>query len=113
MYERGGVYIGGRRVAPAGGAVLDVINPATEHAIGHAPLAPLADVGRALAAAREAFDAGPWPRTSPEVRAEALASMAAYLTERARPLAELNIDEAGVPITFAHARALGPVAVFN
>ena len=113
MYERRDLYIGGRWVAPAEGAVLDVINPATEEVIGHAPLASFADVDGAVAAAREAFDSGTWPRTSPEVRAEALASMAAYLTERARPLAELNIDEAGVPITFAHARQLGPVAVFN
>jgi hypothetical protein len=44
------------------------------------------------------------------VRAEALTAMAAYLTDRVRPPAELNVDEAGVPITFAHARELGPVA---
>jgi acyl-CoA reductase-like NAD-dependent aldehyde dehydrogenase len=113
MYERDGLYVGGRWVAPARGGRLDVISPSTEEVIGHAPSATAADVDGAVAAAREAFDAGPWPRTSPETRAEALASMAAYLTERARPLAELNIDEAGVPITFAHARELGPVAVFN
>jgi aldehyde dehydrogenase (NAD+) len=113
MYERDGLYVGGRWVAPARGGRLDVISPSTEEVIGYAPLASAADVDDAVAAAREAFDTGPWPRTSPEVRAEALASMAAYLTERARPLAELNIDEAGVPITFAHARELGPVAVFN
>ena len=39
MYERESLYIGGRWVAPAEGAVLDVINPATEQVIGHAPLA--------------------------------------------------------------------------
>jgi betaine-aldehyde dehydrogenase len=113
MYERKSLYIGGRWVAPAQGGVLDVISPSTEQVIGHAPLASVADIDGAVAAAREAFDSGPWPRTSPEARAEALASMAAYLTERARPLAELNVDEAGVPITFAHARELGAVAVFN
>jgi betaine-aldehyde dehydrogenase len=113
MYERENLYIGGRWVAPAEGGVLDVISPSTEQVIGRAPLASAADVDGAVAAAREAFDSGPWPRTSPEVRAAALASMAAYLTDRARPLAELNIDEPGVPITFAHARELGPVAVFN
>ena len=113
MYERKSLYIGGRWVAPAQGGVLDVISPSTEQVIGHAPLASVADIDGAVGAAREAFDSGPWPRTSPEARAEALASMAAYLTERARPLAELNVDEAGVPITFAHARELGAVAVFN
>jgi aldehyde dehydrogenase (NAD+) len=113
MYEREDLYIGGRWVAPSEGGQIDVISPSTEQVIGHAPLASTRDVERAVTAAREAFDSGPWPRTPPEVRAEALASMASYLTERARPLAELNIDEAGVPITFAHARELGPVAVFN
>ena len=58
MYEREGLYIGGRWVAPPEGAVLDVINPATEQVIGHAPLASPPDVGRAVAAAREAFDCG-------------------------------------------------------
>ena len=101
---------GGRWVAPPEGGVVDVISPSTEQVIGHAPLASAADVDGAVAAAREAFDSGSWPRTAPEVRAEALASMAAYLSERPGPLAELNIDEAGVPITFAHARELGPVA---
>ena len=74
---------------------------------------PHPDVDRAVAAARDAFEHGPWPRTAPETRADALVAMAEYLAERARPLAELNIDEAGVPITFAHARELGPVAVFG
>jgi aldehyde dehydrogenase (NAD+) len=110
MCEREGLYMGGRWVAPTEGGVLDVINPSTEQVIGHAPLASAADVNDAVTAAREAFDSGPWPRTTPEVRAEALTAMAAYLTDRVRPPAELNVDEAGVPITFAHARELGPVA---
>jgi aldehyde dehydrogenase (NAD+) len=113
IYEREDIYVGGRWIAPAERGVLEVISPSTEQVIGHAPLASVADVDGAVAAAREAFDSGPWPRTSPEVRADALMAMAGYLTERARPLAELNIDEAGVPLTFAHARELGPVAVFN
>ena len=70
MYERKSLYIGGRWVAPAQGGVLDVISPSTEQVIGHAPLASVADIDGAVAAAREAFDSGPWPRTSPEARAE-------------------------------------------
>jgi len=113
MYERDHLYVGGEWVAPVDGGRVDVVNPATEAVIGHAPLASTADVDRAVAAARDAYDHGPWPRTAPETRADALVAMAEYLRERARPLAELNIDEAGVPITFAHARELGPVAVFG
>ena len=113
MYERDHLYIGGRWVEPAEGGRVEVVSPSTERVIGHAPIASPKDIDRAVAAAREAFDHGPWPRTAPEERANVLAKIAAHLTEHARPLAELNIDEAGVPIHFAHARQLGPAAVFN
>ena len=113
MYDRERLYVGGEWVGPVAGGRIDVVSPSTGEVIGHTPLASPADVDRAVAAARVAFEDGPWPRTSPERRAEVLAAMAAYLGERARPLAELNIDEAGVPITFAHAREMGPVAVFG
>ena len=113
MYERDHLYVGGEWVAPVDRGRVDVVNPATEAVIGHAPLASTADVDRAVAAACDAFEHGPWPRTSPEKRADALVAMAEHLRERARPLAELNIDEAGVPITFAYARELGPVAMFD
>ena len=113
MYERDKLFIGGDWVLPKIDKRIDVINPSTEAVIGHAPRASGADVDRAVAAARDAFDHGPWRQTTPDERADALAGIAAYLTEHARPLAELNIDEAGVPITYAYARELGPVAVFN
>jgi acyl-CoA reductase-like NAD-dependent aldehyde dehydrogenase len=48
-------YIDGAWVAPAGGEVLDVINPATEQSAGQITLATLADVDRAVTAARKAF----------------------------------------------------------
>jgi betaine-aldehyde dehydrogenase len=113
MYEREHLYVGGEWVAPVSDDRVDVVNPASGEVIGHAPLASPADIDRAVGAARDAFADGIWSRTPPEERADALAAMAAYLAERARPLAELNIDEAGVPITFAHAREMGPVAVFG
>jgi betaine-aldehyde dehydrogenase len=113
MYERDHLYVGGDWVTPVASGRIDVVNPATEQVIGHAPLASPPDVDRAVAAARDAFEHGPWPRTAPEARADALAEMAGHLHGLARPLAELNVDEAGVPITFAHARELGPVAVFG
>src|SRR6516165_5154749 len=109
MYERDHLYVGGEWVAPIDGGRVEVVNPATEAVIGHTPLASTADVHRAVAAARGAYEHGSWPRTAPETRADAFVAIAEHLRERARPLAELNIDEAGVPITFAHARELGPV----
>ena len=52
MYERDHLYIGGEWVAPVDGGRVDVVNPATEAVIGHAPLASAPDVARAVAAAR-------------------------------------------------------------
>ena len=72
MYEREQLFIGGAWVAAAEGGRIDVISPSTEEVIGHVPRATSADVDRAVAAARDAFDNGPWPRTSPEERAAAL-----------------------------------------
>ncbi len=90
-----------------------MISPSTEEIIGHAPLASAADVEAAVAAARAAFDHGPWARTTPAERADALARMSDYVTARAGDMADLNVEEAAVPTTFAHARQLGPTAALN
>jgi aldehyde dehydrogenase (NAD+) len=111
LYERRDLFIGGEWVAPADGGRVDVISPSSEEVIGFSPVAGRADVDRAVAAARAAIDDGPWPRTSPEERAAALDRMAAHLTERARELATLNVEEAAVPVTYAHARELGPAFI--
>ena len=66
------LYIGGEWVAAKSDETLDVINPATEDVIGQVPQASVADVDRAVVAAREAFDEGPWPRMSPRERGDVL-----------------------------------------
>ena len=52
------IYIDGRWVPPVVAKSHDVINPATEAVIGHAPRASAVDVDQAVAAARDAFDHG-------------------------------------------------------
>ena len=49
--------------------MLNVLNPATGETIAEVPVASPEDVDRAVAAAREAFDHGPWPQMSPAERA--------------------------------------------
>lgn len=58
-------YIGGQWVEPASSATLDVISPHTEEIVGRVPDGAPADMDRAVAAARDAFDNGPWPRMAP------------------------------------------------
>jgi aldehyde dehydrogenase (NAD+) len=76
------VYIGGQWVEPANGRYDDVC-PATEAVIASAPDPSLAQVDNAVAAAREAFDSGPWPDAGPEQRAGWLNQLGAALLEHA------------------------------
>ena len=65
------LYIDGQWVAPQAGQEA-VINPATGAVIGQAPLASVAQVEAAIAAARHAFDHGPWPTMSMDERANVM-----------------------------------------
>ncbi|HXH59261.1 MAG TPA: aldehyde dehydrogenase family protein [Iamia sp.] len=74
------LFIGGDWVAPTGGDVIDVVNPSTEALAGRVPDGTTADIDAAVAAARDAFDHGPWPRMSPKERAEVLAATSGAIT---------------------------------
>jgi acyl-CoA reductase-like NAD-dependent aldehyde dehydrogenase len=101
MYRRTQLFIGGEWTAPSTDAVIDLVSPHTEQVIGHAPAAAPADVDRAVAAARAAFDTGPWPRLTPPERIAAVERIAAAYKERRAEVAELISTEIGAPITFA------------
>ncbi|MGC2345393.1 MAG: aldehyde dehydrogenase family protein, partial [Mycobacterium sp.] len=58
MYDRDQLFIDGKWNAPDSDSVITVISPHSENVIGHAVCAGPADVDRAVAAARAAFDAG-------------------------------------------------------
>lgn len=62
------------------------------------PAANAEDVDRAVAAARQAFDHGPWPRMSVEERADVLRLAAAYLREHKEEIAKVITSEMGSPI---------------
>jgi len=94
-------YIDGDWVAPASSAVLDVISPHTEEVVGRVPEATAADMDRAVAAARRAFDSGPWPRMAPAERAAAVGRLADIYAGRLGDFAELITEEMGSPITFS------------
>jgi aldehyde dehydrogenase (NAD+) len=107
MREHDRLFIGGEWVAPAGTGTIDVVSPHTEEVIGRVPEAIPADVDRAVAAARHAFDHGPWPRMAPAERAAVVGRLAALYGERAAELAELITEEMGSPISFSHLGQVG------
>ena len=89
------LYIGGAWVGAESDEALDVINPATEEAIGQVPQASIADVDRAVAAARLAFEEGPWARMTPRERSDALLRFTQVVADRKAELVDLIIAEAG------------------
>jgi aldehyde dehydrogenase (NAD+) len=89
------LYIDGRRTDGGSDALVVVRNPATEETIAEVPQASVADVRRAIEAARNAFDEGPWPRMKPAERAAVLLRMAEEMERRLPELVALNMAEAG------------------
>jgi len=101
MYRRTELFIDGGWVTPGTDAAIEIVSPHSEQVIGHSPAAAPADVDRAVAAARTAFDHGPWPRLTPAERIEAVGRLAAVYKERRGDMAELISAEIGAPIAFA------------
>jgi acyl-CoA reductase-like NAD-dependent aldehyde dehydrogenase len=91
-----GLYIDGAWIRPESNQTETVINPATEEVIGHAPEGGLGEADAAIAAARRAFDSGPWPRMTPEARAVMMRKMHRALGERAEQIKTLMIAEGGI-----------------
>jgi aldehyde dehydrogenase (NAD+) len=89
------MLIDGAWTDASNGATYAVPNPATEEPVGSAPDATADDMRRAIAAARRAFDEGPWPCSSREERARALLRIADAMERRKEEMRQLLIAEAG------------------
>jgi len=96
-------YIGGQFVEPRGSDTIDVIDPATQEVIATVPEGSAADVHDAVAAARRAFDEGPWRDTTAQDRGRILFRIAAIVREHAAEWAELETRNNGKPIVEAEA----------
>ncbi|GAA4223413.1 betaine-aldehyde dehydrogenase [Streptosporangium album] len=102
MRQHDTLFIGGDWVAPAGTGTIDVVSPHTEEVIGRVPDGTPADMDRAVAAARQAFDHGPWPRMTMAERAAVVGRLAEIYAARQPEMAEIITLEMGSPITFSH-----------
>lgn len=91
-------FIGGQWLEPISTQKLKVISPVTEELVITYPEAGKADIDRAVAAARDAFDNGPWPRMAPSERAAFLRKFAQHLTERLDDIAQAWTLQVGAPI---------------
>jgi acyl-CoA reductase-like NAD-dependent aldehyde dehydrogenase len=109
MYRREHFVDGGWVRSGAPGA-FGVVSPSTEEVVGEVSLATAGDLDRAVAAARSAFDDGPWPRMAPAERAEVLARAAEALRRREADIAGVTVEEMGCAISQAPRAQTGMVA---
>jgi acyl-CoA reductase-like NAD-dependent aldehyde dehydrogenase len=98
-------YIGGQWVPPSSDATISVIDSDTEQVYFTVPEAQAADISRAVGAAREAFDSGPWPWLTHEQRAEYLRAIGAELKKRTEDVGQIWPRESGVLHAIARAVA--------
>jgi aldehyde dehydrogenase (NAD+) len=110
LLRRRELFIGGQWVESTSKERLEVVSPSSEAVVGEVPLATNADMDRAVAAARKAFDEGPWPRMRPSERADVLARAAEELRKRAPDIAFTTLEEMGCPVSQAARAQTGLVA---
>ena len=95
------LLIDGKWVAAKSGETFPVEDPATEEVIAHVPAGDKADIDAAVAAARRAFEAGPWSRILPGDRSRMVWRLGDLLEQHADEFAELEALDNGKPVTNA------------
>ncbi len=114
MHEHKRLFIGGEWVEPASSSAIDVISPHSEELVGRVPEGTEADIDRAVAAARDAFDNGEWPRLSPEERIAAVQKFSEVYAAHIPDMAALITEEMGSPISFSNlAQSPAPWMMLN
>ncbi len=94
-------FINGEFTKNTSGNWIPVYDPSTEEVIAEIPDAAVADVDKAVEAARYAFDEGGWPQTTAQERGRILFRIAEKIRAEAPMLAELESRNAGKPIVEA------------
>src|SRR6202012_569659 len=96
-YDR--LFIGGKWPETPTSEVIEAHCPATGEYGGKEPKAAEAGVDAAVAAARAAFDSGPWPTTPPKERAAVIANALKLMEEHKDGFTKLLGLETGQPPT--------------
>ena len=102
-------FVDGEAVDAADGQTTAIVNPATGEEIGQAPASGTADVDRAVAAARAAYDGG-WSTSTPGERAHALLQLADAIEANGDELAALESENAGKPLSAVREDEIGAMA---
>jgi len=95
------LYINGEWAESSSGKTFPVYDPSTEEVIAQVPFGNSADVDRAVAAAKAAFEEGAWPTTTPQERGRILFRLSEKIRQNLPMLAELECRNTGKPIVEA------------
>jgi acyl-CoA reductase-like NAD-dependent aldehyde dehydrogenase len=105
------LFIGGIWIGPSSEARIELVSPVTEQLVGAVAAADAADVDRAVAAARRAFDEGPWPGMTAVERGGFLARLAEALTARHEELSHAWTGQMGITFPFAQVATTSSIAL--
>jgi phenylacetaldehyde dehydrogenase len=101
------LLISGKWVEAQTGKTFAVEDPATLETIAHVPDGSKADIDMAVAAARRAFESGPWPTMSPAERSKLVWKIGDLMEKHADEFAELEALDNGKPFTNARRDDVG------
>jgi phenylacetaldehyde dehydrogenase len=104
------LYIGGKWVAAASEKTFPTYNPATGEVLALVAEGDREDIDRAVKAARQAFDAGPWPEMSASQRGRLVWKLADLIEQHLEEFAQLDSLDNGKPLAVAR-EADVPLAV--
>ena len=97
----GKLFIGGQWVGAQSGKTFETWNPATGEVLAQVAEGGRAEIDQAVAAARKAFETGPWPDISPAERGRLLWKLADLIEQNLEELAELETLDNGKPLLFS------------
>jgi phenylacetaldehyde dehydrogenase len=95
------LHIGGEWVDALDGAEMETVNPSTATVLTTVAQGSAADIDRAVRAARQAFDSGPWPKMTPAQRAAALWRLGDLILADGPELARIETLDQGKPYHWA------------
>lgn len=101
LVEYGQLFIGGELVEPAGEGVIEVVSPHSEEVMGRVPHASRADVDRAVASARLAFEQGEWARLDLDERIAVVTRIKDGIAARHEEIARVISSENGSPYSWS------------
>jgi betaine-aldehyde dehydrogenase len=106
-------FIDGAWRAAASGATRDIVNPFDQTVVDTVAEGAAVDAREAIAAARRAFDHGPWRETTPTERGRLVTAIGQAVEDHAEELARLETLDTGKPLRDSEQDMADIAAVFR